>query len=253
MDHLNNIDEMYVIHCVENEKRLENIKYQFANNEWVSNKTKIYWTCYFPFSDVAANAMLLSNKSRFLSNKNEYNLTREFYRIIKVAYLQGVNSICIFEDDFSLINKDDFKKFFNDIPKDFDIIQLSYLFNDDMADYKDLLDEYKKGNLWVEKKIGGWSNNGLILSRKGMKYFIDNIDKEFKAADIPMHESKNNNIYFGKVNQSNDDLKHYIPTMPVIYVDGIESTVQNTDNKSKEDLYAFYKKYLNPKKYNILK
>ena len=251
MDSLKNIEKMYVIHCVENEKRLENIKYQFEHNKIVEANTEIYWTCYFPFSDVAANAMLLSNKSRFLSNKNEYNLTREFYRIIKVAYLQGVKSICIFEDDFSLINEKDFIKFMNNLPEDFDIVQLSYLFNDDMYDFKKLLNKYKNGILWVEKNFGAWSNNGLILSRKGMKYFIDNINKEFKAADIPTHESKNDNAYFGKINQSNKDLKHYIPTIPLIYVDGINSTVQTANGDSKEDIYRFYSKYLDSKKYNV--
>ena len=123
------IDKVYVIHCVENKERLNNIRFQMDHNKWLKNKLEIYWTCYFPFSNIAVNAMLMSNKSRFLSNKSEYNLSRESYRIIKVAYEREFNSISIFEDDFSLINEDKFNEFLINLPKDFDIVQLSYLFN----------------------------------------------------------------------------------------------------------------------------
>ena len=43
MDFLNNIEKMYVIHCVENEKRLENIKYQFEHNKIIGANTEIYF------------------------------------------------------------------------------------------------------------------------------------------------------------------------------------------------------------------
>ena len=242
------IDKVYVIHCVENKERLNNIRFQMDHNKWLKNKLEIYWTCYFPFSNIAVNAMLMSNKSRFLSNKSEYNLAREFYRIIKVAYEREFNSICIFEDDFSLINEDKFNEFLINLPKDFDIVQLSYLFNNKMYDYKILLNKYDNGQLWVEKDFGAWSNNGLILSRNGMKYFIDNMDKEFKAADIPIHESKNDNRYWGKYCQSNKDIKHYIPTKPIVYVDGYDSSVQTN---TKDELYELYRHKLKKDDYVI--
>lgn len=246
------IDKFYVIHCIENKERLYNIEYQKQHNKLLNDKLEIYWTCYFPFSDVASNALLLSNKSRYISNKSEYNLCREFYRIIKLAYESGLNSICIFEDDFSVINEEEFNKFFDLIPEDFDIIQLSYLFSKDMGDYNKLFNEYKSGNLWMKKTFGAWSNNGIILSRNGMKYFIDSINKEFQAADIPIHESKNNMRYYGKTNQAKL-LNHYIPTYPIVYVDGIDSTVQNSNDKSKKLIYELYSKYIDKTKYNMYK
>lgn len=250
MDFIKDIDEVYVIHCIENKERLKNIEYQIENNSWLKNKLQIHWTCYFPFSNIATNALIMSNKSRFISNKSEFNLTREFYQIIKLAYLKGLNYICIFEDDFSLVKENLFNEFIKTIPEDFDIIQLSYLFNSKMYDYKKLLHKfYVKKEYWMFKTFGAWSNNGIILSRNGMKYFIDSIDKEFKAADIPMHESKNNYIYFGKVNQSSQSIKHYIPTIPLVYVDGYNSTVQDDD---KNDLYDFYRTKLDKNNYNIL-
>ena len=242
------LNNVHIIHCVENKKRYENILYQIDNNSWLQERFKIYWTCYFPHSDIAANAMILSNKSRYISNKNEYNLIREFYRIIKVEYLKGSNDICIFEDDFSLMKQPLFDKFIDNVPEDFDIIQLSYLFNHNLYEYSNLIKEYNNGKLWINKTFGAWSNNGIILSRKGMKYFIDTVDNELQAADIPMFESKNVLQYFGKCNQN--DLKHYIPTLPLVYVDGYDSTVQND---TKNDLYFLYRNVLNKENYSIFK
>lgn len=247
MDYIKDIDKVYVIHCVENLKRFKNINYQKQHNTWLNDKLEIWWTCYHPFSDIMANAMILSGKSRYISNKNELNLVREFYTIIKTSYYKGYNHICIFEDDFSLLNDEHFDQFMKNIPNDFDIIQLSYLmFPRNIQDMDKLLSD---NILWIEKTNGGWSNNGIILSRNGMKYFIDSMDNELQAADIPMHESKNKDFYYGKLNQSND-LKHYIPTIPLVYVNGLDSTVQN-NNKDAFEIYKLYLEMLNKDLYNI--
>lgn len=245
MDYIKDIDKVYVIHCVENEKRLNNINFQKTKNKWLNNKLEIWWTCYHPYSDIMANAMILSGKSRYISNKNELNLVREFYTIIKTSYYKGYNNICIFEDDFSLINEEYFNQFMINIPNDFDIIQLSYLLVEKNIHNINYL--LSNNILWIEKNNGGWSNNGIILSRNGMKYFIDFIDNEFVAADIPMHESKNKDMYYGRINQSRN-LNHYISSIPLVFVDGYDSTVQNN---TKDEIYKLYREQLNKDLYNI--
>lgn len=247
------IDKVYVIHCAENVKRLKNIEFQQKTNKWLNDKLEIWWTCYHPFSNIMANAMLLSNMSRYLSNGNELNLVREFYTIIKTSYLRNYNYICIFEDDFSLINENLFNQFINTLPYDFDLIQLSLQGTKKQYNLNKLINDYiNKGILWEEKTFGAWSNNGILLSRKGMEYYINSIDNELQAADIPMHESKNDNPYYGKLNQSGNNIKHYIPTIPIVYINGVESTVQDESNEEQDDLYEQYDKLLNKKMYNIL-
>lgn len=239
MDLLNLFDKIFIIHCLEDDDRLANIKFQISHlSDKKSKKIEIYETCRFPFSKQCAYALMFSNKSRFISNGSEFNLTREFYRIIKTSYLKGFKRILIFEDDFRLLKPNYMEPFLESFPKDFDIIQLSYLFNIQMYDFSKLTDLYYEDVHWVEKDFGAFSNNGLALSRKGMKYFIDFIDNEFVAADIPMHESKNNNKFWGHINKSDSDIKHYVPTIPLVYVDGVDSRVQTDDKK---DLYENYK------------
>lgn len=237
-------DAVWVIHCIEDEDRLKNIEYQKENNQWLKDNLQINLTCRFSHSDLFANSLLLSNSSRYVSNGSEVNLCREFYKIIKTSYLQGFNHICIFEDDFSLIKESIFMEYLKNIPEDFDIIQLSYLFEYCPHQIEDIL--LNENKFFIKLDFGCWSNCGLCLSKKGMKYFIDAIDKEFLAADIPIFESQNNNPYYGKTN-TGKGLNHYIPNIPLIYLDGKDSRVQ-TENKEK--LYKHYK-LMDKKHYNI--
>lgn len=249
MDLISKFDKVYIIHCVENKNRYDNIKFQLDN--LITNykdRIEIYNTCYFPHNNICANAMIFSGKSRYLINGNEFSLTREFYRIIKTSYLLGYDRILIFEDDFSLMKQEYMGAFINAFPDDFDIIQLSYQIPSFLYDFNNIFNQYQNnGKFWIEKEFGGWSNNGLALSRNGMKYWIDRIDNEFQAADIPIHESKNSKLYYGYLNASNKDIKHYIPTIPLIYIDGIESTVQQSN---KNDIYELYQ-YIDKTYYNI--
>lgn len=241
---LNNIfDKVFVIHCVENEKRYKNILYQQKQSKL---KLDIWWTCYHPHSYIMANSLILSGKGRYLVNGNELNLTREFYTIIKVSYLKGYDHILIFEDDFNLMKLDKLNEFCDNFPEDFDIIQFGILPNPDTYDYSKILKSYLCKKYFIKMDFGAYGNCGLALSRKGMKYFIDSIDKEFNAADIPIFEDTNKISFYGKVKNTN--LNHYIPTMPLVYLNiDNESNIQTGD---KSDIYEYYKK-INKKYYNI--
>ena len=238
-------DKIYVIHCVENEKRMKNIEFQIKENNL---DLEIFWACYLPHSYICANSLIFANKGVAFDNASEFNLTRNFYTIIKTSYLRGFKHILIFEDDFSLMKTDMLNEFIEHMPDDFDIIQFSILFKKDMYDYIDLIKEYENGNYFIKAPFGAWSNNGLALSRKGMKYFIDEIDKMFKAADYPPFESTNQYDFYGKTNKKEEyNLNHYFSTVPLVYLDKrFDSQVQQEDKK---ELYMFYdiidKKYYN--------
>lgn len=238
-------DKIYVIHCAENESRMNNINFQKKQNNL---NIEIFWSCYQPHSYICANSLIFANKGRAFNNAAEFNLTRNFYTIIKTSYLRGFNNILIFEDDFSLMKSEYLNEFMNNIPNDFDIIQFSMLFKNDMLDYNNLIQEYENGNYFIKSSIGVWSNNGLALSRNGMKYFIDEIDKEFRAADYPIFESTNPFDFYGKTNKYKTyNLKHYIPTVPIVFLDKrFDSQVQQEDKKELYELYEnIDKKYYN--------
>ena len=242
MEFINHFDKIYIIHCLENTDRQNNIDFQLSKLTCDKSKIEVHETCYFPFSKQAQLGLLFTNKTRYISTAAEYNLVREFYQIIKTSYLKEYKHILIFEDDFSLIQEEILELYFDKLSQNWDILQLSYLFNKYQYDYNKL---FNSNNLWIKKDFGAWSNNGLGLSRNGMKYWLDFIDKEFVAADIPTHESKNNLKWYGKTNQSN--LNHYIPNIPLVYITGEDSSVQNED---KSDLYELYQN-LNINYYNI--
>lgn len=240
-----NFDKVYVIHCVENEKRYDNILFQMDNNKWLNDNLEIWWTCYQPHSDILANAMIFSNKSRKILNGAEINLCREFYTIVKTSYYRNYNYICVFEDDFSLIKEKFFYDYLNAIPKDFDVIQLSYLFMNDLNKTEYI---YNHNELFFKPKYGFWSTCGICLSRKGMKYFIDIIDKEMLPADIPFFELKNDQTFLGKINQNNG-LNNYITNIPIIFVSNDDTEIQ-TNNKDVNTIYSHYK-FLDKTLYNV--
>lgn len=233
---LNNVfDKIYVIHCAENQKRMNNINMQIEQS---GIDLDIWWTCYHPHSNTMMNGMILSNTVYRASNGRELNLAREFYSIIKTSYLRGMNRILIFEDDFHLMKTENIKEFVDNIPQDFDIIQFSILAELNMFSVDKLEKELDNGNYFVPMDFGAWSNCGLALSRNAMKYFIDYIDKNFTAADIPIFESTNIIPIYG--NNTNNGLKHYIPTVPLVYLSAeFESQVQ-TRKKDDTGLYTYY-------------
>ena len=151
--------------------------------------------------------------------------------------------------EFEKEHKDDVIPVIDNIPNDFDIIQFSILANREiLPDYREIQNEYESGKHFIECKKGYWSNCGLALSRKGMKYFIDAIDKEFLAADIVAFEDTNKIYFFGK-NNIKSGLKHYIPTVPLVYLNDLgDSKIQET---SKAELYEYYT-HIDKQFYNIL-
>ena len=145
-------------------------------------------------------------------------------------------------------------EFISNIPNDFDIIQFSTLANKKLFDYNKLIKTYSEGKLFTECNSGFWSNNGLALSRKGMKYFLDYYNSEFVAADIPQFEFNNTDKFFGKtyIKEKNQDIKSYISTVPLVYLQySLNSNVQDYDDPSKKELYEYYN-LLDKQYYNIL-
>lgn len=228
-------DKIYIIHCAESTKRMTNVNKQISES---GIDADIWWTCYHPHSDLMMNGMILSNQVYRCSNGRELNLAREFYTIIKTSYLRGMNKILIFEDDFHLMKTEYIQNFCEHIPDDFDIIQFSILAELNMFEPDELSKLIEKEIYFTPMNFGAWSNCGLALSRNAMKYFIDYLDKVFTAADIPIFESSNIIPIYG--NTVGSGLKHYIPTVPIVYLINNNDSQVQTRSKDDSGLYKFY-------------
>ena len=124
----------------------------------------------------------LYNKGVSITNGGVFNCTREHYTIIKQAYLKGLNSVAIIEDDVSFYN--DFnlwELYMNNIPQDWDILRIGSLRSIAERQYCD-----NTSNLWVLQENVLWGTQFYALNRKGMKYIIDFIDTVYTPIDLPL-------------------------------------------------------------------
>ena len=156
----------------------------------------------------------------------DLNLLYAYYNIINSAYNNNLEHILIFEDSFKLLKKEYMEDFIQNIPYDFDIIQFSILDVDNRLSEKNIFtSEIENEKYFVTTDYNFTSNNGLYLSREGMKFFIDEINKKLTHPYIPIYNS-NKNL-----------LRHYISTVPLVYL-------EKTDKNSYKNIYSLLNKDL---------
>ena len=142
-----------------------------------------------------------------------------YYNIIYNAFNNNLSHILIFEDNFKLLKKEYLTEFMDHLPFDFDIIQFSILDKENLLENNFLQKESENDNYFVTTKYNFVSNNGLFLSKDGMKYFIETINKKLVHPYLPIYNS-NKKI-----------LRHYISTVPIVYL-------ENTDEYSYNNIYS---------------
>ena len=126
--------------------------------------------------------------------------------------------------------------FINNIPDDYDICRLGGFCNND---HPELNESFKSGLYWKKLDFGVWGTQGFILSRKGMKYFIDYIDNVLCPADWPLFVNTNFEPIYGKLNYKKDEINQYISTIPLIYIrNDVPSSIRNMEEDS---CFNFYK------------
>lgn len=226
--------KIYCLHCVEDVCRYDNIIKQFNK---LDLNVQMWETCRQPHMDILYTGIILSNNYENICKYNEYNCLREHYTIIKTSYLKGYENILIFEDDIFLLNdKSLFIDFINNIPDDYDICRLGGFCNND---HPELNESFKSGLYWKKLDFGVWGTQGFILSRKGMKYFIDYIDNVLCPADWPLFVNTNFEPIYGKLNYKKDEINQYISTIPLLYIrNDVPSSIRNTEEDS---CFNFYK------------
>lgn len=131
-----------------------------------------------------------------------FSCTREQYTIIKSAYLRGVNSLMIIEDD-CWFYKDiyELQRYFDNLPDDWDILRVNSLRG--RTEEKYCSREEYENKLWVPVQSAIYGTGCYCMTRTGMKAMIDWIDKNYDAIDMPLW-------YYWKIG-----VKMYIPKRPL--------------------------------------
>ena len=110
------------------------------------------------------------------------------YQIIKYNYDIGTNTICVFEDDIAITDKELFEYYLNNMPDDWDIIRFG------VADWCNFS---KDPNLYNKKKYKFITGTQCYaMNRNGMKCYIDYINNRIEYADFMLtHIDDKCNVY----------------------------------------------------------
>lgn len=204
-------DEVWCINLLEREDKYRTMCTQFVHLG-ILDTVKFYRDVKYPFSDKIAR-FLWSNNFSDVKTGGAFNLTRNNYKLIKSAYLRGVNSIMIIEDD-CLFYKDVniLQLYFDNLPYDYDVLQINCL----RGRYEELHFEKPENvnKLWDLSCIKTYGTGCYALSRNGMKKIITFLDNKFTAIDTPLYDN-------------NTNWKIYIPNRPLgLCIPESESDIQ---------------------------
>ena len=166
--------------------------------------------------------VLNQNKLGRLTKPNEYDCTHNHYSMVKQAYDQGYQHCLIMEDDILFIeDKKLWEKYLDNIPSDFDILQFGG-FTTDKRVVEEVLNH--KDEYWVKHpNVPIWNASMYALSRKGMEYYLEFIDKFFWVADGPLYRAP----------IDKPELNTYICTIPLVIQE--DKDVNPSDIRDKQN------------------
>ena len=167
--------------------------------------------------------VLNQNKLGRLTKPNEYDCTHNHYSMIKQAYDQGYEYCLIMEDDIRFyLGKEEWRLYLEHIPEDFDILQFGGFTADQHI--KDYMDESK---WWVKHPtVGVWTTSMYALSRKGMEYYLEFIDKFLWVADGPLYRAP----------MDRPDLNTYLSVSPLVIQEDKNIDPSDIRDKQSDDI-----------------
>lgn len=192
-------EEIYCLNLVERTDRYEQQKAQYEYLG-ISNNITFYRDVRHPFVN-EISSFLRDNQIGNLRGA-AFNCTRNHYAIIKSAYLRGVESIMIIEDDNQFYKDSlELQKYFDNLPEDWEILRVNCL-----RGSREETQFNRDGNtdkLWDNVETAMWGTGCYVLSREGMHKMIEWIDSHYDAIDVPL-------FYYWK-----SKIKMYIPNRPL--------------------------------------
>lgn len=229
----NKFGTCHVLTMSHRKDRQEHITDQLIKIGWDNfydmSHVNIHYGTTWPYNDFIMNAVNAAGIGRF-TKANEYDCTRNHYSIVKQAYDKGDNYVLIMEDDIRFLNNFDiFNKFIEYVPCDFDILQCGGFTTDpniipELRTIKDYNNQNSINDYWyLNESIGLWNCSMYILSRRGMEYYINFINKILWVADGPLYKAPLNK----KI------IKIYNPRIPLVIQEDknkISSDIRNKDN-----------------------
>ena len=191
-------DEIYLMNLVERVDRYHRMRYRIEYMGW---DVKDFRVVKHPISDKIVNKINndLGGEGFAINNGGVFNCTREHYTIIKSAYLRGLNTVGIIEDDCSFFkDKNVWMNYMENLPSDWNILRINCLRGGNEERYCCQSEDY-----WVPQKYNLCGTGFYVMDRVGMKYMIDSIDKCYQPIDEPLSKPNFNiNIYIPKIELS---------------------------------------------------
>ena len=215
-------EECHLVNLVERPDRLEYMMNQFKK---LGCETEITLHRAVKHPQIAMERMMdglnneNNNHSTYLSHIDVPHSTagcHEQYTIIKSAYLRGLESVMIIEDDCGFIkDRSVLEEYFNNLPNDWDVLRINCLRGPKTQEY---INDYKdKYNYWFPQVNCLYGAAAYALSRKGMKHMLDWYDQNFDAIDVPLAIGNVKILRYElkKFIPIKSDAKFYIPKIPL--------------------------------------
>lgn len=217
-------NEIYLLNLYEREDKFNKMKERL---EYMGIDVIPFRVVKHPFQDKIVEH--INQISLGMINGSVLSCTREHYTIIKSAYLRGLESVGIMEDDISFYkDKEEWNKHFENLPKDWDVLRINCLRGD--------CEEYECDDvMWIKAKRRLSGTGFYILNRKSMKWIIDYLDNFYTPIDYPFEE-----IY------DKNELNIYLPKMELSLC--IE-TIENWDSDIRQEIDLAHENYMTIKRF----
>ena len=196
-------DEVYLVSLAERQDRYEKCRKAIDYLGW---DVKDFRVVKHPFSDFIVKTLGpdLAGIGCNVNNGNILNCTREQYTLVKSAYLRGVETIAIIEDDAQFF-KDPaiWEEYLKNIPKDWDILRFNMLRGPETDRVIEANPD--KESLWLRQPMQNivFGAGFYAVNRKGMKYLIEKTDTLYQPLDTAL------------AFMDDPTMKMYIPRLPI--------------------------------------
>lgn len=202
---------------------LKQLKDFGLSNNFRQTDLDIRYTAPFKKYNQIMMYVLNQNNLGRLTKPNEYDCTHNHYSMIRQAYDHGYDYCLVMEDDIRML-KDNvaWEEYLKNVPEDFDILQFGGFTTD-----PNIINYLVDNKYWVKHpNVPLWNASMYALSRKGMEYYLEFIDKFLWVADGPLYRAP----------LDRPDLNTYICTIPLVIQEDKNIDPSDIRDKQTDDI-----------------